>query len=259
MSQPKIHRWDADLAGGLVRALCGHMPAAHMARGPERQDEVTCKACLRKLAAVPFAPGDLQRDEPWVAPDPKPVDPDRVVWADLPARVRRLADAPNQSRSRGRMWSSPEDAARFVAALRADGYSAGSASGAVERIGQAGTRVQTSGRAENRSTQQAGAVADVEVAVKRATARLRLPEGVSVELALRVWRDARVGRPLTAPEWAGRTREERTHFVVDDTATVAGRYGLDAGLVTAVALEVHRALYAEMRDRGLCPGGGVRT
>lgn len=253
MTAPRTHYADRQ-DGPLVVALCGQMPTPQFAT--RDREAVTCRSCLRKLSVVPFAPSELTEAEPWKPPPPK-LMVDKPRWLDLPAHTRQLALRRDPAERR-RRWRSPEDAARFVAGVRADGYSAQSASGAVERIGRAGTRVQTSGRSSNRSTRTAEDVADIARAFTVARGRITLPQGVAVDVAMRVWRDVRVGRPLTAREWAGRQREERTHFVVDDAATVGARYGLDAGLVTAVALEVHRALYAEMRDRGLCPGGRAK-
>lgn len=258
MTTPRTHYADHD-EGILTRALCGQLPERRFATRDRKA--VTCRSCLRKLSVVPFAPSELTEEEPWQPPDPKPVDVDRLTWLDLDPRTRKLAERNDESKGdRQRTWGSPELAWTAVRTIYADEYSAQSSSGGTLRVGELGQRVQTSGRSVNRCTKQAEMVAEIYWAARAALRdRVRLPAGVDANTAWSVWVDAKVGRPLTAREWAGRAREERTHFVVDEVAVVAGRYGLDAGLVTAVALEVHRALYAEMRDRGLCPGGGVRN
>jgi hypothetical protein len=199
---------------------------------------------------VPFAPGDLQREEPWTAPPPRDVDPDRVVWGDLPAHTRRLATHRRKT-DRRRIYSTVEDAARVVAIVEADGYASGSASQSVESVGRTGTRVQTSGRGSSKTSRRAEEVATLKLAIATALEAADLPDGVSPALAWRVYRDRRVGVAMSVSEWAGREREARTHLASDDSPTVARRYGIGVRQVDLTAMEARRAILFELAVREL--------
>jgi hypothetical protein len=255
VTAPRIHRFDREHpVAGLVVALCGRLPNAEHARGPERQDEVTCRDCLAKLDAVPFAPGDLQRDEPWTAPPPQPMAVKDSRWGDMPARIRRMADSASRRRERP-AWSSVEKAVQHWLAVRTDGYPSPSATASIERHGTTGTRVQSGRRGSSKAARMAEMAAEVETAMDAALESADWPEGVTPRLARAAWLAHRFGLPSGVQVWQGRERGEATVAdgkLVPMTAGEVGHHlGLDPATVTVVAHHARRAVHIELAARQL--------
>lgn len=255
-SDTKIHCWngDSDVAG-MVHTVCTRGTQRQNARPSDEWGSVPekrrCRDCDRMLSRTGgVAPVDMRPDEKWVPPPERVVDPERVVWGDLPARTRLLATRQSGGERR-RVYGSVEQAAQVVAIVEADGYASGSASQSVERVGLTGTRVQTSGRGSSKTSRRAEEVATLQLAIATALQGADLPEGVTPALAWRVYRDRRVGVVLRTQEWEGRSREERTHLASDDSPTVARRYGLAVRTVDLVAMESRRAILFELAVREL--------
>ena len=156
------HYADRNLANGLVLALCGQMPRPEDAT--QTKDTVTCKVCLRRLAALPFAPSELT-DEPWVAPEPRVVQPGQ---RDLSVNARKAIADSIAGRHDRPTFGSMDKALELYAACCVDGYAGGSAAGSYEALGAMGTMIQTDGRGSSATTRQAEAVAQVSKVLEHA-------------------------------------------------------------------------------------------
>ena len=253
MTAPRIHYADRETGSGLVVALCGHLPAAH--RATRERDAVTCRLCRARLAAVPFAPGELTEEEPWQPPPPKPMETKDSRWGDMPERVRRLATRGTQRAESRPRWSSVEDAVKHLLSMRIDGYPSPSATASVEAIGTTGTRVQSGRRGSSKAARLAELAAEVDGALTAALDRATWPDGVTPRVARAAWLAHRFGVPGGVEVWEGRAKREATVAegkLVPLTAVEVGRaLGLESGDVTVIAHQARRVVHVELAARGL--------
>ena len=160
MRTPRQHYADRNSPCGLTIALCGQLTP----NATQDQDTVTCKVCLRRLAALPFAPSELT-DTPWTPPPPKTAQPGQSELSPLARKV--IADSIAGRHDRP-TFGSMDKALELYAACCVDGYAGGSAAGSYEALGAMGTMIQTDGRGSSTTTRQAEEVAQVSKVLEHA-------------------------------------------------------------------------------------------
>lgn len=173
----RTHYADRVSADGLTIALCRQLtPSA-----TRDHDAVTCRVCLRMLAAVPFAPAELVEAEPWTPPLPKTAT---LGARDLsPEDERAIRESIAGERQRP-VFGSLGQALEALCTVLVDGYASGSAAGSCEALGTMGTMIQTGARGSSTTTRQAESVAEVSIALRCAFSTWRDDHAASRHLSL---------------------------------------------------------------------------
>lgn len=236
MSAPRVHRYDSDTSYGAFKALCGaeHGESSRFTRD---NAEVTCKLCQRRLAAIPYAPGDLKVEaelRPYLYVDDR----------GFPRRTRPPTHAeafPEKHRKARTLFSSLAQALHHYASIKVDGYTSKSVAGAHEKLGRVGAMVQTSGRSIPRAQQEAESAAEVEKSLRWAAAHVcECDESTAIAVLIL----DQIGKP---------SAHSKSRFTPFSRERLEEEFEMSAYEIRAVIGEMVRWTRVDLSARGLLP------
>lgn len=234
MTAPRVHRHDHQGESGLFVTLCGQM-VGESSRVTRDNEEVTCKTCLKRLAIIPYAPGDL------TSPERPYKYVDENGWGRRTRPPTHAELYPELHRKERPMFSGVAQALNAYASILVDGYTSKSVAGAHENLGRTGAMVQTSGRSTPKALKEAELAAEISKSLRWAA---RHVAECDEERAIGILLLDQVGKP---------SAHSKSRFTPFSRERLEEEFEMSAEEIRNVIGEMLRGLRVDLAARGLHP------